>query len=334
MVPHLFARLALLGPFALFSLGCEHNGPADPIVPGPGSPGVLSAITVTPNPSTMATGAEQQFTAAGQDSDGGLVALPAGLIWSFANGGGTIGAGTGMFTAGSVPGGFPNTIQATSGSISGFASVTVTSAASVGPPLGTAAEFAVLGSTAVSCVGVSNIAGSVGVAPAGSVSGFPAPCVIAAPGDPVPHVNDADATIAQADVDPAYQALLGMACDTELTGQDLGGLTLAPGVYCFTSSAQLTGNLELAGPANGLWVFQVATALTTGTSAEVILSGGAEAKNVFWQIGSSATLGQTTIFKGNVIAAVSVTMVQGSSLVGRALSKAGVTMDGASITLP
>jgi type VI secretion system secreted protein VgrG len=181
---------------------------------------------------------------------------------------------------------------------------------------------------------VGNIAGSVGVSPAGSVSGFPDPCTIASPGDPVPHVNDADANVAQADVTPAYDALAAMPCGISLTDQDLGGMVLAPGVYCFTSSAQLTGNLELAGPANGLWVFQVATALTTGTSAEVLLSGGADAKNVFWQVGSSATLGQTTIFKGNIIAAVSVTMVQGSSLVGRALSKAGITMDDATITLP
>ena len=111
-------------------------------------------------------------------------------------------------------------------------------------------------------------------------------------------------------------------------------MTLAPGVYCFTSSAQLTGNLTLAGPANGLWVFQVASALTTGTSAQVILSGGAQAANVFWQIGSSATIGQTTAFQGNIIAAVSVTLVQGASLHGRALSKAGVTMDTNIITLP
>jgi len=111
-------------------------------------------------------------------------------------------------------------------------------------------------------------------------------------------------------------------------------MTLAPGVYCFTSSAQLTGNLTLAGPANGLWVFQVATALTTGTSSQVIISGGGQAKNVFWQVGSSATIGQTTVFQGNIVAGVSITLVQGASLHGRALSKAGVTMDGNIITLP
>jgi hypothetical protein len=283
----------------------------------------------------LADGGTQQFTATGRDASGAPVAIPPGLVWAVVNGGGTINSGTGFFTAGSVPGTFPNTIRATSGSISGFASVTVSSSGpSVGPSLGTAERYAVLGSTAVSCIGVTTIYGNVGVAPAGAVTGFPAPCTIAAPGDPDPHVNDGPAMTAQADVDPAYNALVAMPCGTVLTGQDLGGMTLAPGVYCFTSSAQLTGNLTLAGPANGLWVFQIGTAITTGTSSQVILSGGAQAKNVFWQVGSSATIGQTTSFTGNIIAAVSITMVQGSTLLGRALSKAGITMDGNTITLP
>jgi hypothetical protein len=298
------------------------------------TPGALATITISPNPDTLSTGGTQTFAAAGQDGDGTYMAIPAGLAWSVINGGGTIVGATGAFTAGETPGGFLNTIVATSGSLADTASVTVTSTASVGPTLGSASEFAVLGSTAISCVGVSTIAGSVGVSPAGSVSGFPDPCTIAAPGDPLPHINDADANVAQADVTPAYNALAAMACGTSLTDQDLGGMVLAPGVYCFSSSAQLTGQLELAGPANGLWVFQVGTALTTGTSAEVLLSGGAQAKNVFWQVGSSATLGQTTIFKGTIVAAVSVSLVQGAALVGRALSKAGITMDDGSITLP
>ncbi len=294
---------------------------------------VLSSIIVTPNPSNPAVGATEQFVATGKDGAGNIIAMSA-PTWSVVNGGGTIDAASGLFTAGNVAGTFAGTIKATSGTVSGFANVTVSNAGPVGPSLGTAAVYAVLGSTAVSCIGVTSVAGDVGVAPAGSVSGFPAPCVIAAPGAPSPHVNDASATTAQADVTPAYNALAGMPCGTALTGFDLGGMTLAPGVYCFTSSAQLTGILHLAGPANGLWVFQIATALTTGTSSQVVLSGGAQAKNVFWQVGTSATLGQTTIFRGNIVAAVSITMVQGSTLVGRALSKAGITMDGNTITLP
>ncbi|MEO8451937.1 MAG: ice-binding family protein [Gemmatimonadota bacterium] len=296
--------------------------------------GALATITVTPDPASLDVNTTQQFTATGRDVNGVIVPIIPAPNWSVVNGGGTINSGSGLFTAGATTGSFTNTVRATSGAISGFADVTVTGSSSVGPPLGAAAAFAVLGSTAVSCTGVSNIAGDVGVAPAGSVSGFPAPCTISSPGAPVPHVNDAAATTAQADVTPAYNALAAMACGTALTGQDLGGMTLAPGVYCFTSSAQLTGILTLAGPANGLWVFQVATALTTGTSSQVVMSGGGQVKNVFWQVGSSATIGQTTAFQGNIIAAVSVTLVQGASLHGRALSKAGVTMDTNLITLP
>ncbi len=299
------------------------------------TPPALTTITITPNPSNPASGATEQFVATGRDGSGNIIALSPAPTWSVVNAtAGSINASSGLFTAGAA-GTYANTIKATSGTISGFASVTIAAAStSVGPSFGTAAVYAVLGSTAISCIGTTTVAGNVGVAPAGSVSGFPAPCVIAAPGNPTPHINDAAAVTAQADVTPAYNALAGMPCGTALTGFDLGGMTLAPGVYCFTSSAQLTGNLTLAGPANGLWVFQIGTALTTGTSSQVILSGGAQAKNVFWQVGTSATLGQTTIFKGNIVAAVSVTMVQGSTLTGRALSKAGITMDGNTITLP
>jgi len=296
--------------------------------------GALATITVSPNPATLAAGTTRQFTATGQDGAGVVIPISPAPTWSIVNGGGTINSGSGLFTAGSSTGTFSNTVRATSGVVSGFGSVIVTSAPAGGPSLGTATRFAVLGSTAISCIGVSNIAGDVGVAPAGSVSGFPAPCTISSPGGPTPHVNDAVAKTAQADVTPAYNALAAMPCGTSLTGQNLGGKTLAPGVYCFTSSAQLTGILTLAGPANGVWVFQVSSALTTGTSAQVVMSGGGQAKNVFWQIGSSATIGQTTAFQGNIIAAVSVTLVQGASLNGRALSKAGVTMDTNLITLP
>lgn len=322
-------RLAALLPFAVLLAGACDSSSDGPLVPA----GPLASITVSATSTTLPVATSRQFTAVGRDAAGNTVSLTP--TWTMVAGGGTINGTSGLFTAGSTAGTFANSVKATSGSVSGFSSVTVTSASpTVGPSLGAAQAFAVLGSTAISCVGVTSIAGSVGVAPAGSISGFPSPCGIAAPGDPLPHINNAAATVAQADVTPAFNALAAMPCGTGLTGLNLGGMTLAPGVYCFTSAAQLTGNLTLAGPATGLWVFQVATALTTGTSAQVILSGGALAKNVYWQVGSSATLGQTTVFRGNILAGVSITLVQGATLVGRALSKAGVTMDGNSISLP
>jgi hypothetical protein len=142
---------------------------------------------------------------------------------------------------------------------------------------------------------------------------------------------------AQGDVTIAYNALLGTACTTSMTGQDLGGLTLTPGVYCFASAAQLTGTLTLdaLGNPTAAFVFQVGSTLTTATAAAVVLINGASANNVFWQVGSSATIGATTAFAGNVIALASITFAQGASLTGRALARtAAVTMDTNSVALP
>jgi type VI secretion system secreted protein VgrG len=125
-----------------------------------------------------------------------------------------------------------------------------------------------------------------------------------------------------------------MAWTTDLTGQDLGSLPpLAPGVYRFSSTAQLTGTLTLSGSATDVWVFQIGTALNTAGAAIVNLVG-ANAGNVYWQVGSSATLGGTNSFKGNIIAAASITLGTGTNLTGRVLSKVDVTMDTNIITLP
>lgn len=121
-----------------------------------------------------------------------------------------------------------------------------------------------------------------------------------------------------------------MPCGTNLTGQDLGGQTLAPGVYCFSSSAQLTGTLTLDGQgnANAVFVFQIGSTLTTATSAALVLIGGALPGNVYWQVGSSATLGTFTALGGNIVALASITLTTGVNLAGRALARTeAVTMD-------
>jgi len=101
-----------------------------------------------------------------------------------------------------------------------------------------------------------------------------------------------------------------MACGTDLTGQDLGGKTLAPGVYCFNTSAGLTGTLTLdgGGKPNAVFVFQIGSTLTAATSAAVNLIAGAQNTNVYWQVGSSATLGTSSAFKGNIVALSSITL--------------------------
>ena len=144
------------------------------------------------------------------------------------------------------------------------------------------------------------------------------------------HTGDAVAAQAQSDVTIAYDALAGQACDFNLTGQDLGGLTLTPGVYCFDTSAQLTGQLTLdvQGDPNAVFVFQMGSTLTTASSSSVVFSNGGPSCDVFWQVGSSATFGTADAFAGNVIALQSATLTTGASVIGKVLARNGaVTLD-------
>ena len=196
--------------------------------------------------------------------------------------------------------------------------------------LGTSQSFGVLGASAVTNTGPTTIVGNLGVSPGTSITGFPPGTVVG-----VTHMTDAVASQAQADATTAYNALAGMACNTVLTGQDLGGLTLTPGVYCFTSSAQLTGTLTLnaQNDPNAVFVFQIASALTTASNSSVQIINGGQSCNVFWQIGSSATLGTNTNFIGSIIALASITLNTGATLEGRALARTGaVTLDTNMIT--
>ena len=213
--------------------------------------------------------------------------------------------------------------------------VSVDSPAPAAPSLGRARSFAVLGGSTVTNTGATKITGDVGVSSPGvSVTGFP-PGTIARG---TQHVGDPAANEAQRDAQTAYAALAGKVCNTPLTGQDLGGKTLAPGVYCFTSSAQLTGQLVLdaRGKGNAVFIFQIASTLTTAPNASVVMGKGkgGRAGDVFWQVGSGATLGTGTAFTGNILAYSSITMNTGASLSGRALARAAVTLDSNIIHVP
>ena len=194
------------------------------------------------------------------------------------------------------------------------------------PSLGTAQSFAVLAGSAVTNIGATTLVGSLGVDPGLAISGFPPGLVT---GGTV-HAGDATALQAESDVTTAYNVLASDACNSDLSGMDLGGLTLTPGVYCFSSSAQLTGKLTLdaQGSPDAVFIFQIGSALTTGSSASVAVIGGGQNCNVFWQVGSSATLGTGTVFTGSVLALTSITLDTGASIAGRALARNGaVTMD-------
>jgi hypothetical protein len=199
------------------------------------------------------------------------------------------------------------------------------------PPLGSAESFAILGATTVTNTGLTVIKGDLGVSPGTAVTGFPPGTVI---GGTI-HSGDAPATSAHADAFTAYNALVAETCGTNLSGSILGtsanAVTLSPGVYCFGSSAQLTGTLTLSG--NGVYVFQVGTTLTTASASTVILVNGATAGDVFWQVGTSATLGVNTTFAGSIFADVSDTITGGSSVAGRIFAITGaVTLDTNAIT--
>src|ERR1700722_7405013 len=196
--------------------------------------------------------------------------------------------------------------------------------------IGSAQSFSVLGSTTVTNTGATMISGNLGVSPGTSVTGFP-PGTLAS-GTIYTGAN-AVVVQAQADAQTAYNALVAKPCTTNLSGTDLGGLTLTPGVYCFNGAATLTaGNATLTldaqnGP--GVFVFQIGTTLTTGTNSAVNVINGNAATGVFWQLGTSATLGIGTQFTGNILANTSITVVSTAEILcGRALALNGaVTMD-------
>ena len=200
--------------------------------------------------------------------------------------------------------------------------------------LGTAESFAVLGGSTVTNTGPTVVSGNLGVSPGSAVTGFP-PGIVVPPG--TIHSADAVALQAQSDVVIAYNDLAGRASNFDLTGQDLGGLTLVPGVYTFSSSAQLTGTLTLDAQGNpdAEFIFQIGSTITTASNSSVNVINGADGCNVYWQVGSSATLGTNTAFTGNILALTSITLVTNATIMdGRALARNGaVTMDSNQVSI-
>jgi hypothetical protein len=186
------------------------------------------------------------------------------------------------------------------------------------PSLGTTSTYGILAGSAISCVTGATVNGDIGLSPGGasSITGFPTPCTRTG----VTHAADAAAAAAQLDLTTAYNGLKGLACGTTISA-NLGGTTLAPGVYCSGSGIDLTGALTLSG--TGTYVFQAGSALTVNTSASVVLANGAQANNVYWQVGSSATLGSGSAMKGNIVALASISLGTTANLVGRALARTG-----------
>ena len=202
------------------------------------------------------------------------------------------------------------------------------------PALGMASSYVVLGASTVTNTGATIVTGDLGVSPGTAVTGFTPGKIISG----VLHAADALTALAQVDAALAYTFLAAQVVPTgnDLTGQNLGGKTLTPGVYNFSSSAQLTGILTLDAQdnADAVFVFKIGSTLTTASGASVVMINGGSPANVYWQVGSSATLGTTTAFVGNILALTSVTLNTGTVISGRAFAHNGaVTMDTNSVGL-
>ena len=207
--------------------------------------------------------------------------------------------------------------------------------AATAPTLGDAASFAVLGASTVTNTGPTEVHGDLGVSPGTAITGFPPGQMV--PPTLLPHAGDQAAGDAQADSLVTYNSLSAEPCTQNLTGQDLGGLTLIPGVYCFDSSAFLTGTLTLnaVDGAASVFIFKTESTLITASGSRVEFLNGGTCNGVYWRVGSSATLGTGSLFEGTIVALTSITATTGADVNGRLLALNGaVTLDDNKVTGP
>ena len=197
--------------------------------------------------------------------------------------------------------------------------------------LGSDATFGVLAATTVTSTGATTVNGDLGVSPGNTVTGSP---IV----NGTMHLGDPAAAQAQLDLTIAYNDAAGRTVGAITVAGNLGGQTLAPGLYKSATSLEISSGdltLDASGDLNAVWIFQMGSTLITTVARQVILSGGAQAANVFWQVGSSATIGGSSVFKGTIMADQSISLNTGAIVEGRLLARiAAVTLAGNTLVKP
>ncbi len=225
-----------------------------------------------------------------------------------------------------------------------FTTGTATAAGPAPVVLGTAGTFAILTKSGITNVPTSAITGDIGTSPitGAAITGLGCPEVTGtiytadAAGPACSVVDPTSMTTAISDMEIAYTDAAGRTLPdfTELGAGEIGGLTLVPGLYKWGTDVLLSTDVTLSGGANDVWIFQIAQNLTVANGQQVILAGGAQAKNIFWQVAGQATLGTTSHFKGDILCQTLIEMNTGAVMNGRALAQTAVTLDQNTVTQP
>jgi len=310
--------------------------------------GGLATITLSPTAATLSFSGTRQFTAVGRDAGNNVVAITP--TWSVVASGGTISSG-GLFTAGSVAGTFTNTVRATSGSIFGSATVSVSSGAGQSAVnLRSAGNYVILAMSAISNVPTSAITGDLGLSPAAAsfITGFsltlPAASPFATSSQVTGNVYASDyavptpsnLTTAIGDMQTAYTDAAGRPTPdfTELGTGNIGGLTLAPGLYRWSNTVIIPTDVTLNGSATDVWIFQIAGGITQSSATRVNLTGGALARNVFWQVAGAVEIGTTAHMQGVILSQTAIALRTGATANGRLMAQTAVSLSGNTVVQP
>ena len=314
---------------------------------------ILASVSVTPATAAVAVTQTKQFVAAGKDNTGSAFTISP--TWSV-TGGGTIST-TGLFTAPATAG--TSTIKATSvatnGTFSGTATAVVSTSTSSGGgtgtgsghgpapvPLLTAVNYVILAKSGVSNVPTSAITGNIGLSPAAAsfITGFPLTLDASGTFSTTPEVTGnlyaadytaptpSNMTTAINDMMTAYTTAAGRTLPdyTELGAGNIGGLTLAPGLYKWSTGVLIPTSVTLSGTANDTWIFQIAGGITQSSATNVILTGGALAANVVWQVFGAVDIGTTAKIEGRILSQTSIVLRTGAKANGRLFAQTAVTL--------